>query len=428
MKKAESVDKEKANVIDYYRGLQDLLISISTQYINADLSDIDNLIENSLQQMGEFVNADRSYVFTYNFIDNTTSNTHEWCNTDIQPEINNLQDVPVNFIQDWVTAHKQGKVFYVEDVQKLPKEEDEFSLRNILEPQGIKSLITIPQIKNNELIGFVGFDSVKEIHKYSEKEKDILFVFANMLINIKRRKENEDLIYQQKKETEALLNNLSIQNEKLSDYAQMVSHDLKAPLINVHNIVEWFVEDNKSLVGEDALQPLKDVLFNVEKMDNLIKGILDYTLINREDVNYQEINLNLLVDDILKILPISKNTKVVVAEKMPTIFGNPWKIQQIFQNLIQNAIKYTDKPNGKIEIGYKDKDSYFQFFVKDNGVGISPIYFDKIFKAFSKLESESTSSGIGLSIVKRIVEFYNGEVWVESEEGKGATFYFTIKK
>ena len=428
MKKAESVDKEKANVIDYYRDLQDLLISISTQYINADLSDIDNLIENSLQQMGEFVNADRSYVFTYNFIDNTTSNTHEWCNTDIEPEINNLQDVPVNFIQDWVIAHKQGKVFYVEDVQKLPKEEDEFSLRNILEPQGIKSLITIPQIKNNELIGFVGFDSVKEIHKYTEREKDILFVFANMLINIKIRKENEDLIFQQKKETEALLNNLSIQNEKLSDYAQMVSHDLKAPLINVHNIVEWFIEDNKSLVGEDAIKPLKNVLFNVEKMDNLIKGVLDYTLINREDTNNEKVNLNLLVDDILKILPISKNTKVVVAEKMPTILGNPWKIQQIFQNLIQNAIKYTDKPNGKIEIGYKDKDSYFQFFVKDNGVGINPIYFDKIFKAFSKLESESTSSGIGLSIVKRIVEFYNGEVWVESEEGKGATFYFTIKK
>ena len=100
----------------------------------------------------------------------------------------------------------------------------------------------------------------------------------------------------------------------------------------------------------------------------------------------------------------------------------------MFQNLISNAIKYNDKSKGSIEIGVEDKKQYWQFFVKDNGKGIDSDYFEKIFKTFEKLENRADSSGIGLSIVKKIVELYKGEIWLESEINKGTTFYFTIKK
>ena len=147
---------EKDKIIERHLRFQDLLISISTKYINSDLSDIDKLIRESLQQIGEFVLSDRSYIFSYNFVDNTCSNTYEWCAKGIEPEIDNLQNIPIDYITQWLNAHKKGDAFYIENVSLLPKD-GEFGLRAVLEPQGIKSLITIPKIKNNELIGFIGF-------------------------------------------------------------------------------------------------------------------------------------------------------------------------------------------------------------------------------------------------------------------------------
>jgi len=427
MKKNDAPQNEKDKIIDYQLRFQNLLISISTKYINADLSKTDELVKESLQRIGEFVGADRSYIFSYDFHNKTCTNTYEWCNEGTEPEIDNLQNVPLDFIKDWVTVHKKGEALYVEDVSLLP-ENEEYGLRNILEPQGIKSLITIPKIKNNELIGFIGFDSVKELHKYSEDEKNILFVFANMLVNVLQRQEQEEQIQKQEEKKEELLKHLSRQNEQLNDYAQMVSHDLKAPLINIHTLVTWFINDNKEDISNDALLPLHEVLFNVEKIDLLIKGILDYSTVNQLDAKDKLIDLNILVREAIKLILIPKHIKISIQKNLPTLYGNTWRFNQIFQNLIQNAIKYNDKENGMIELGFLEKDNYFKFFVKDNGMGIQPRYFDKIFKVFTKLDSESSSSGIGLSTVKKIIEFYQGKIWLESQEKIGATFFFTIPK
>lgn len=418
---------KKDKIIKQQLRLQDLLISISTKYINADLSNIDKLVTKSLKQVGEFVAADRSYIFSYEFINNTTSNTYEWCAKGIDAEIDNLQNIPVDYITQWLDAHKNGEAFYVEDVNLLPND-GEFGLRAILEPQAIKSLMTIPMIKNNELIGFIGFDSVNKTHKYSESEKNILFVFANMLVNVIQRKENEELLKEQEQKKEELLKDLSLQNEELNEYAHVVSHDLKAPLINIHTIVSWFIEDNKEALGESFFNPLNEVLFNVERMSFLIKGILDYSTIDRLESDDRQIDLNLIIKEVLKTILVPVTIKIIVQENLPSLHGNAWRFRQVFQNLIQNAVKYSDKEEGTIEIGVIEKKEHFEFFVKDNGIGIHPDYFEKIFKVFTKLESISSSSGIGLSIVKKIIQYYKGSIWLESNEGKGTTFYFTFPK
>lgn len=427
IRKKDISQEEKDKIIDYQLRFQDVLISISTKYINSDLSNIDELIENSLKTIGEFVEADRSYIFSYNFTNNTTSNTYEWCANGIGAEIENLQNIPLDYITQWLEAHRKGEAFYVEDVSLLP-DDGELGLRAILEPQGIQSLIAIPKIKNGELIGFIGFDSVRQLHKYSENEKNILFVFANMLVNVIQRKEQEELIKQQKEKKEELLKYLSNQNEQLNDYAQMVSHDLKAPLINIHTLVTWFLDDHKQIINQKALTTLHEVLFNVEKMDFLIKGILEYSIVNKLESNDKQIDLNELVNAVIKLILVPENFTIKVQENLPKLFGNTWRFNQIFQNLIQNAVKYNDKEQGIIEVGFFDEQSHFKFFVKDNGKGIGTEYFEKIFKVFTKLENIDTSSGIGLSTVKKIVEFYNGEIWLESEKKIGTTFYFTIPK
>ncbi|SDH61849.1 sensor histidine kinase [Winogradskyella thalassocola] len=418
---------EKDKIIERQLRFQDLLISVSTTYINSDLSDIDKLIRESLQQIGEFVECDRSYIFNYDFVNNTTSNTYEWCAKGIEPEIQNLQNIPVDYITQWINAHKNGEAFYVEDVSQLP-EDGEMGLRAVLEPQGIKSLITIPKIKNNELIGFIGFDAVKKINKYTENEKDILFVFANMLVNVIQRKENEERIKAQKKKKEELLQSLSLQNEELNEYAHVVSHDLKAPLINIHTLVGWFMDDHKDTLSETDLIPLHQVLFNVEKMDFLIKGILDYSTIDKLESEDKQVNFNTLVHEVIQTLLVPNHISITIQDNLPSILGNPWRFKQVFQNLIQNAINYSDKDNSLIEVGFTENSDHYEFFVKDNGVGIKPEYFERIFKVFTKLESTSSSSGIGLSIVKKIITYYKGNIWLESQEGSGTTFYFTLLK
>ena len=419
--------EEKDKIIERQLRFQDLLINISTTYINSDLSDIDKLLEKSLKQICEFVESDRSYIFSYDFVNNTTSNTYEWCAEGIEPEIEHLQNIPIDHITHWLEAHKKGEAFFVEDVSLLP-EDGEFGLKAILEPQGIKSLITIPKIKNNELIGFIGFDSVKKINKYNDKEKEILFVFANMLVNVKQRKENEDQIKEQEKKKEELLKSLSQQNVELNEHAHVVSHDLKAPLINIHTLVGWFMYDHKDKVSKDDMKPLEQALFNVEKMDFLIKGILDYSTVDRLESEDKHVDFNEMIDDVLQTVLTPSDTTITVQENLPTLFGNTWRFKQVFQNLIQNAIKYSDKDNGIIDVGFTETPEYYEFYVKDNGMGIKADYFDKIFKVFTKLESTGASSGIGLSIVKKIITYYKGSIWLESEEGIGSTFFFTLPK
>lgn len=418
---------EKDKIIERQLRFQELLISISTTYINADISDIDQIIQKSLKQIGEFVESDRSYIFSYDFTNNTTTNTYEWCAEGITPEIDNLKNVPLDFIPQWLEAHRKSEAFWVEDVSALP-DDGELGLKAILEPQGIKSLITIPKIKNNELVGFIGFDSVNKLNKYNDREKEILFVYANMLVNLEQRKEYEERIQEQEAKKQELLEHLSQQNKALNEYAHVVSHDLKAPLINIHTLVSWFMDDNKDKITEDEYFPLQKVLFNVEKMDLLIKGILDYSTIDRIDTEDSLVNLNKTIEEVLQTLLIPEHITIKAQNNMPTLFGNTWRFKQVFQNLIQNAVKYCDKTQGRVEVGFTENEDMYQFFVKDNGIGINPNYFHKIFKIFTKLESTGSSSGIGLSIVEKIIKYYKGEIWVESKEGMGTVFYFTLPK
>lgn len=405
--------------------LQDLLINLSAEFINSDLNNIDILIEKSLKNIGEFVKADRTYIFDYDFEKENCSNTYEWCADGIEAEIHNLQEIPIEFIPYWVDKHKKGLDFTVENVANLP-DDGENGLKHILSLQDIKSLITIPMIQHKKLVGFVGFDSVKIIKNYSQTEKDILFLYSNMLVNLFERKKNDEIIKNENILKESLLRNLENQNKELNDYAHVVSHDLKSPLRNINALINWIKEDNENSLDDSSKEHFKLILDNIEKMDNLIKGILEYSSIDKQKTSLNNININETLEDILKNILIPNNFEIKIYENIPSIFGNITKVKQIFQNLIQNSIHYNDKENGKIEIGFENKNNQTIYFIKDNGIGIEKNYHSKIFQTFTKLQNNTQSSGIGLSIVKKIIDSYNGKIWIESEKGHGTTFFFTI--
>ncbi|WP_396212749.1 ATP-binding protein [Flavobacterium sp.] len=230
------------------------------------------------------------------------------------------------------------------------------------------------------------------------------------------------------KQREELLQNLEKQNQALNDYAHVVSHDLKAPLRSIDSLISWFKEDNAEILDEKNKQSLDFILSIVEKMDLLIKGILVYSTIDKLETEDRTIELTILIDEVVRTIHVPNHIEIVFKNEMPKVYGNDFRFKQLFQNLIQNSIKFNDKENGFVEIGSNENENEIEFYIKDNGIGINERYQSKIFDLFSKLENNDQSSGIGLSIVKKIIDLYGGKIWLESQEAIGTTFYFTIVK
>jgi light-regulated signal transduction histidine kinase (bacteriophytochrome) len=242
---------------------------------------------------------------------------------------------------------------------------------------------------------------------------------------IKKQSAEIGRINQQREE---LLKSLEVQNQELNEYAHVVSHDLKAPLRNINTLINWVIDDNDGKLDAESMKSLNLILSNIEKMDLLIKGILDYSSIDKLESENRRVDLNVMVNEIFDSIVVPGSIQVKINNTLPALYGNHYRFRQLFQNLIDNAIKYNDKENGLIEIGCREYENVAEFYIKDNGKGIPAAYFDKIFKIFTKLESNDQSSGIGLSIVKKIIHFYNGKIWLESTENEGTTFFFTLTK
>ena len=227
---------------------------------------------------------------------------------------------------------------------------------------------------------------------------------------------------------EKILKELENRNNELYEYAHIVSHDLKSPLRSIDALVSWIKEDNKGKFDEMTLQNLELVETTVETMEKLISNVLEYSSAGANSHKEEDVDLNDTLDNLKKVLFIPENISVNVLKKLPIVKGDNTKFQQLFQNFISNAIKFCDKEVGTVDIDYKEDDTFHQFSIKDNGIGIEKKYHDKIFQIFHSLNKREDSTGIGLSIVKKIIDLYEGDIWLESEPNIGTTFYFTFKK
>ena len=234
--------------------------------------------------------------------------------------------------------------------------------------------------------------------------------------------------YELSEQKEQLLKDLESSNEGLQEYAHIVSHDLKSPLRSISALVSWLEEDFGDKLGPAGLSQLNLMQDKIASMDQLITGILRYSSIGSEKARFEICPTLELIQQLKATIYWPEQIALRFNGTMPSIKADKTQLQQLFQNLLSNAISHMDKPKGQIEIGYNDLGDLHEFSVKDNGIGIPKAYQEKIFEIFETLESGKGSSGIGLSIVKKIVQLHGGTIWVKSEYGAGATFYFTIKK
>ncbi|MDO9039642.1 MAG: ATP-binding protein [Lutibacter sp.] len=230
------------------------------------------------------------------------------------------------------------------------------------------------------------------------------------------------------RQKEQLLLKLKNQNEQLNDYAHLVSHDLKSSLRNLSALLSWVKEDCIEKIGEESICNLNLMEEKIEKMDKFLEDIINYSEIGGTSLKTNTIDLNIKVNKIIKSLDIPKNINIVINGKLPVLKADARRLRQIFQNLISNAVNFNDKEAGLVEIGVEETEGFYTFSIKDNGQGISKEYHEKIFNTFTTLGYHEKSTGMGLSIVKRVLDLYSGEIWLESEVLKGSTFYFTLPK
>lgn len=223
---------------------------------------------------------------------------------------------------------------------------------------------------------------------------------------------------------------LETANRELKDFAYSVSHDLKAPLRAISRLTQWLVDDYAAAFDERGKEMVHTLVGRVQRMDDLIEGILEYSRIGRVHGELVPIDLSRLVYEVIESLAPPGHIQITVAKSLPTITADKTRIVQVFQNLIGNAIKFLDKPYGTIHIDYARERTHYRFSVRDNGPGIDAKYHTQIFQIFQTLQprDQLESTGVGLAVVKKIVEFYGGRVWVESTVGQGSTFFFTLPR
>jgi signal transduction histidine kinase len=199
-------------------------------------------------------------------------------------------------------------------------------------------------------------------------------------------------------------------------------------LRSIHSLITWIKEENETNFDPKTEEYFSLIQKKVEKMNHLIQGILTYSKIDKLHIVREEVDLNDLVLNILNMVFIPAHIDVKISNKLPTIKADGFRMQQLFQNLINNAINFNDKKEGLVEISCFDEEEHYVFSIKDNGVGISKNNHEKIFLIFESIAHDDKSSGIGLSIVKRILDNSNEKIWLDSQENVGTTFFFTLHK
>lgn len=407
---------------------QNLIMNTAIKLINVPPDDIDFAIDKALQQVGEFAKVDRAYLFKYDHLQQLAHNTHEWCAEGVSSEKEKLQNLSMGMIPSWVDSHLTGMIVHIADVTSL---EENDPTRAILEPQGIKTLISVPIMQMDHCFGFVGFDAVNEVKDWTKAEITLLKVLSELFSNAYQRITFEKRLIETSSQAEKA-------NQAKSQFLANMSHEIRTPLNGVLGMIQLLLDSGLS----DEQKKFAEIGYNSGKnLLNLINDILDLSKVENKKVELKksEFSLKGLIEETVQLLGINARQKGLdlsfkVDDAIDTsIYSDKLRLQQVLINLIGNAIKFTEHGSVKVNVcreadpisGYR-----VNFEVTDTGIGIPKDRFDDIFEPFNQLDSSTTKkyagTGLGLAISAQLVKLMGGEINVESEIGKFSTFSFWV--
>ena len=409
--------------------MREILMHTAKRYINMSLDEVEEKVEQSLREISRFVGAHRAYVFDYHWDAEICTNIYEWCDQGVSPQKEALQEVPLDLMHWWVQAHRRGEALYISDVLALPEED---GVRQLLEPQEVRSLMTVPMMDAGECVGFVGFDSVRVPHVYTEREKALLEIFAEIMVNLHTRRVLENKLMQEKEKAQAA-------NRAKSEFLSNMSHEIRTPLNGIIGFTELLEETSLSSIQEEYLGHISA---SGHTLLGIINEILDFSKIEagKLDLEMVETDLPELAEQSMGIIKFGAEQKELellfdLDFPMPRyVFVDPVRLKQVLVNLLSNAVKFTPQGEVALRVQYAPGEGArgrFTFSVRDTGIGIGPEEQGKLFKAFSQGDSSTTrkfgGTGLGLVISQKLVEKMGGELHLESTPGKGSLFSFSIE-
>ncbi|MBS2100763.1 PAS domain S-box protein [Carboxylicivirga linearis] len=420
--------KQFQNELKQQTEMRQILIDISSNYINIDISKLGEAINNALDRIGTFIDSSRITVYEYNKDITYCSIRYQWCNEGVPQIKGPVQDFPVlQIMPEWLEKQKRNEINYYPDVRKIKNEQ----LRSHLVNAGFKGILSIPMISGNRLIGFVSFDALNKTRNYSVQEIELLQLFCQILININNRKEYENQILIEKERAQTA-------NKAKSSFLANMSHEIRTPM----NAIIGFSEILAKKVEDSTLENYVNSIHSSSKtLLKLINDILDLSKIEagKFQLNYEAVKLaNLFIDIEMLFQHKAKekglNLNVSISENIPQgLMLDELRLNQVLINVVSNALKFTHKGFVKLNADAKritSKNLTLVITIEDTGVGIAKDKLDIIFEDF-KQQDESISrhyggTGLGLGISKRIIHLFNGDLKVESEAGKGSKFIIEI--